>query len=163
MPSTQDLFAGILTSALLTASGEEVQSAVVDDMVEVLDRDGDLDSQIARSMEFRKEPGDFGMEIASALLVPVVIEAAKGLWAAYLKKLGEKAGGQLADLTFKQVSKLLQWLWTGEDYAQTQAAFNDCLRVAASQQGLSSEKVEALVAAVSSPELKAALEAKAKD
>ncbi|HEU6454774.1 MAG TPA: hypothetical protein VN201_04870 [Roseateles sp.] len=162
MAHTPDMFAGILTSAVLCAGGEDVQSAVVDDMVDGLERDGDLDSQIARSRKHRKEAGDFGMEIASALLVPVLIEAGKGLWAAYLKKLGEKAGGQLVDLTYQQVSKLVQWLFTGEERDQAQAAFNERLRAAAAQQGLSSEQVDALVAAVSSPALTAALDAKAK-
>lgn len=162
MATAPDLFAGILTSAVLSASGEEVQSAVVDDMVERLNRDGDLDSQIAWSRAARKEAGDFGMEIASALLIPVLIEAAKGLWAEYVKKLGEKAGGQLAELTYKQAAKLVHWLWTGEERDRAEVDFDGLLRAAASRHGLSPEQVEALVIAVRSPEMRAALEAQTK-
>lgn len=162
MITAPDLFVGILTSAALSASGEEVQSAVVDDMLERLNRDGDLDSQIARSRATRKEAGDFGMEIASALLIPVLIEAAKGLWAAYVKKLGEKAGGQLAELTYNQAAKLVNWLWTGEERDRTEVDFDGLLRAAASRHGLCPEQVEVLVLAVRSPEMRAALEVQTK-
>ena len=163
MATAPDFFAGILTSAVLSASGEEVQAAVVDDMMERIDRDGDLDSQIARSKQQRRGAGDFGMELAGAILVPVLIEAAKGLWAAYLKKLGEKAGGKLADLTYEHAAKLLHWLWLGEEQAQVQADFEKLLRKAGDSQGMSSQQVDALVAAVRSPEMKVALQAPAKN
>lgn len=162
MTTAPDLFIGILTSAALSASGEEVQAAVVDDMLERLDSDGDLDGQIARSRTTSKEAGDFGMEIASALLIPVLIEAAKGLWAAYVKKLGEKAGGQLAELTYKQAAKLANWLFTGEERDKAEADFDGLLRAAAGRHGLSPEQVEVLVSAVRSPEMRAALETQTK-
>lgn len=165
MATAPDLFAGIIASAALSVSGEEVQAAVVDDMMERIDRDGDLDSQIARSKRERRAAGDFGMELAGAILVPVLIEAAKGLWAAYLKKLGEKAGSKLADLTYEHTAKLLNWLWAGDEQQQVEADFEKLLRKAGDSQGLPMRQVDALVAAVRSPEMKAALQAqpKAKD
>lgn len=162
MATAIDLFAGALTAAVLSASGEDVQSAVVDDMVERLDRDGDLDTQIARYRVTRKEAGDFGMEIVGALLVPVLIDAAKGLWAAYVKKLSEQAGGQLADLTYKQAAKLLNWLWTGDVRDRVDTDFEGLLKVAASQRGLTPEQIETLVVAVRSPKMREILEAHTK-
>lgn len=162
MATASDLFAGILASAALSASGEEVQAAVVDDMVTSLDRDGDLASQIARSTPPSKGAGDFGMELAGAILVPVLVEAAKGLWAAYLKKLGERAGGKLADLTYERAARLVQWLWSGDEKKQVEADFEQLLRKAADAQGLPSQQVDALVVAIRSPEMKSALEAQIK-
>lgn len=163
MATAPDFFAGILTSAALSASGEEVQAVVVDDMMERIDRDGDLESQIARSKQQRRAAGDFGMELAGAILIPVLIEAAKGLWAAYLKKLGEKAGGKLADLTYEHVAKLLHWLWAGDEQPLVEADFEMLLRKSGDSQGLSAPQVDALVAAMRSPEMKVALQAQAKD
>ncbi|WMY75606.1 hypothetical protein RHD99_06570 [Buttiauxella selenatireducens] len=160
MATTHDLFVGILASATLSASGETVQSDVVEDMLNRLDSDGDLDSQIERSLlTKKKKAGDFGMEIVGSLLIPVLIEASKGLWAAYLKKISEKAGAQLAELTYAQVAKLVNWLWTGEERSQAEIDFDRLLRVAGSRHGLSPEQVEALVIAVRSPEMKAAIDA----
>lgn len=162
MTAAPDLFAGILASAALSASGEEVQAAVVDDMVSNLAHDGDLASQIARATPPRKGAGDFGMELAGAILVPVLVEAAKELWAAYLEKLGEKAGGKLADLTYEHAAKLVQWLWSGDEKRQVEDDFEQLLRVAADAQGLSSQQVDALVMAVRSPGMKDALDTQSK-
>jgi hypothetical protein len=161
MNSASDAFAGILASAVLDASGEEVQAAVVDDMVERLDREGDLESQLAQAREVRKEAGDFGAEIAGAVIVPVLIEAAKALWAAYAKKLGEKVGGELADLTYKEVAKIVSWLWSGATRGQAELDFDALIRVSAGKHGLSSEQVEVLIAASRSPEMLKAIEARA--
>lgn len=163
MATAPDLFAGILTSAVLSVSGEEVQAAVVDDMMERINRDGDLDIQIARSKQQRRAAGDFGMELAGAILVPVLIEAAKGLWAAYLKKLSEKAGSKLADLTYEHAAKLLNWLWAEDEQPQVKADFERLLRKVGDSQRLSMQQVDALIAAVRSPEMTAALQAQAKD
>jgi hypothetical protein len=162
MITASDLFVGILTSATLSASGEEVQAAMVDDMVEQLAHDVDLCRQLERAQTRRRQAGDFGMEIAGAILVPVLMEAAKGLWAAYLKKLGEKAGGQLADLTFKQVAKLIHHLWAGEEQGHIQADFVELVKLAAGKQGMASEQIEALLVAIRSAEMQTALEAQAK-
>jgi hypothetical protein len=151
-----DLFAGALTSAVLNARGDDVQAAVIDDMVDRLDTEGDLDKQLERAGSTRSQAGDFGMEIAGAIVIPVLVEAAKALWAAYVKKLSEKAADDLANLSYKQVVKLAHWLWSTE--SEVSVAFEPLLRAAAAKRGLLPIQIEALLAAVHSPEMLAALE-----
>lgn len=120
-----DMFVGILIFVVFCVGGEDVQLVVVDDMVDGLECDGDLDSQIVCLCKYCKEVGDFGMEIVSVLFVLVFIEVGKGLWVVYLKKFGEKVGGQFVDLIYQQVFKFVQWLFIGEECDQVQVVFNE--------------------------------------
>lgn len=158
MIKTSDSFAGVLTSVVLSVSGDDVQAAVIDDMVERLGTDGDLDRQLERANATGSRSGDFGMEIVGAIVVPVLVEAAKGLWAAYVKKLNEKVAGGLADLSYKQVVKLARWLWSSESGEQASAEFESLLRASATKRGLPPAQIEALIVAARSPEILAALE-----
>ncbi|WP_457325707.1 hypothetical protein, partial [Roseateles sp. P5_E11] len=69
----------------------------------------------------------------------------------------------LADTTYEHAAKLLNWLWSGDEQPQVKADFEKLLRKAGDTQGLSMQQVDALIAAMRSPEMNAALKAQAKD
>lgn len=96
---------------------------------------------------FERSGGDFGAEIIGPLLIPVLIEAGKQLWAAYLKDLTGKAASGLADLTANSVKGYLKRHWS-RDGDHVAAEYERLLRAAAATHGLSQEQIDELVAAV---------------
>ena len=97
--------------------------------------------------QFDRKGGDFGAEIIGPLVIPILIEAGKQLWAAYLKKLTEKAGNNLADLTVDGVKTIVRRQWAGPDGSAAED-YEKLLREAASKQGLAQAQTDQLIAAV---------------
>ena len=87
----------------LRTSGDEIQSLLVRDLQDQVERGEPIADGIAALSQSERQAGDFGMEIAGTLLAPVLVQLLKDFWAGYLKKLGEGAGGALADATTKSV------------------------------------------------------------
>ena len=92
-----------LAGAWLRASGDEIQSLVVEDIQEQAQQGTTVMIALKSLAESKRQPGDFGMEIAGTLLAPVLIEFLKAFWASYLKRLAETAGKAVADATTKSV------------------------------------------------------------
>jgi hypothetical protein len=92
-----------LASAWLRASGDDVQSLVIEDLQEQIEQGKSMADGLDALSHSERQAGDFGMEIAGTLLAPVLIELLKDFWSGYLKKLGESAGGALAEETTKGV------------------------------------------------------------
>ncbi len=152
-----DEFAAWIAGAVLRSGGEDIQAEVLDDLVEKTGPAGSLETEIEAARKASKRPGDFGAEFIGAMLLPVLIEAGKELWAAYLKKLTEKAGEELAALTVDGVKMLAHRIWSGEEEAVTAADYEKLLRAAAAKQGLSPDQTDQLVARLRDPELARAL------
>lgn len=155
----EDEFAAVVTKAILQAGGDEIQVAVLDDIVEGSKVSGSLDASIAAVKTAKRRPGDFGMEIVGALLIPVLIEAAKQFWAAYVKKLAEKTGGDLAELTVTQAKDVARRIWTGEEAFVSVSDFETLVRSAAKREGLSAEQTDKLVRDLRNPSVANAFEA----
>lgn len=152
-----DEFAAWIAGAVLRRSGEDIQAEVLDDLVQKTGPADSLETHIEAARTASKRAGDFGAEFIGAMLLPVLIEAGKELWAAYLKKLTENAGEQLAAMTVDGVKTLAHRIWSGEEKAVTAADYEKLVRVAAAKEGLSSEQTDILVAGLRDPELARAL------
>ena len=145
-------FAVWMAGTTLRSGKREIDALALDDLAQQAAETGDLDKELKALSHFDKKGGDFGAEIIGALVIPVLIEAGKQLWAAYLKKISEKAAGALADATVSQATAFVKEHWSGSGESVA-AKYEQCLRDAATKQGLSQSQTDALVAAVRDPEM----------
>lgn len=100
------------------ASGDEAQGLLIEDLQEQVAQGSTLSDGLAAISTSERQPGDFGMEIAGSLLAPILVELLKDFWSGYLKKLGENAGGALADSTTKRAKEwFLSLLHKKEDHS----------------------------------------------
>ena len=88
-----------LANGWLRASGDQIQGLLVEDLQAQVAQGTPLSLAVAALKKPERRAGDFGMEIAGTLLAPVVVELLKDFWSGYLKKLGESAGGAVAEAT----------------------------------------------------------------
>jgi hypothetical protein len=96
---TQDELVLWSAGAWLQVSGFTAQSLVVTDVQDQVEQGKPLDKVLAEVPAPKKHAGDFGIEIVGSLLAPIVIGLLKDFWSGYLKKLSDKAEGDLADAT----------------------------------------------------------------
>lgn len=119
---------------------------------------GQLDEALETSRTSEQRGGAFGMEIVGAIIVPVLIEAARQFWAAYQKEFVEKSGKDAASATIEQLKK-----WFGHAHpAEKQAAgekLAEAIRKVGADRHLRSEDIDALVAATAPERLDSALAA----
>lgn len=101
---SEEQFAVLLTQAVLTVAEEDIQLAVLEQMV-TEEPTKALDVQLTEAKVAGKQAGDFGMEIMGPMLLSALLEAGKMLWSLYLKKLEEKGAAKLADATVEGVKK----------------------------------------------------------
>lgn len=104
-----------------------------------------LQERIAEGWTMERRPGDFGMEIVGALLVPILVEAAKQFWASYVKRLSEKAGSDLADLSLTSMKNLAARIWSGKETSANLGELEALVRDIA-QGRLPREQIDGLVA-----------------
>jgi len=136
-----DYIASRIAVAILQGAGREIEALNLEAMAERAgDRTLDDLSRQAAATETRS------LEVAGALIVPIAIEAARQLWAAYQKKFLEEAGADAAKAT---LAKLKRWLSTPEAEAATDrgAPLAAAIRQVGQERGLEPEDIEALVAA----------------
>jgi hypothetical protein len=145
--TAEEQFSIILTRQVLTDAGEDIQLAVLDEMV-ADEQKISLDKQLEQAKSHSKQAGDFGMEILGPMLISALIEAGKALWKAYLKKLEEKAAGKLADLTVDQAQNLVNAIWHKADAPVTKSDYETALRSVAEKDGLTEDQTEHLLAAI---------------
>lgn len=143
-----DEFAVWVARSMLEATNNDVQVQLLDDLSSQARSKGDLDEVVAESSKNTRRSGDFGVEFVAALLVPVLIEVGKQLWAAYAKKFYEEVGGGLAKLTVDKAKQSLRALWSGEDKSAALERAETILREVGTKEGLSQGKIDALVAAL---------------
>jgi len=150
-------FAAALTDLVLRADDEDIQAEVLGDLMQRAERSGSLDVEIARSREVGRRSGDFGMEIVGPLLIPILIEAGKHLWAAYVKELGDKAASGAATATVDGARALVRRMWRGDEVPVGPAQFEAAVRAAAAKEGLPANETDALVARLRAERVVAAL------
>ena len=140
-------FAIWLAGAALRSADQEIDALTLDDLARQVEQNGNLESELVEMRRFDRRGGDFGAEIIGAVVVPILIEAGKQLWATYLKKLTDKAAGKLADVTADEVSALIKQTWAtpGDD---SRASYERILQAEAAKQGLSQSQTEGLIAAL---------------
>lgn len=142
-------FAVWLAGATLRSGEDEIGALTLDSLEQ--NSTETLDDELAKMGKFDRKGGDFGAEIIGPLVIPILIEAGKQLWAAYLKKLTEKAAAGLADATADTVKKLLKSEWTSND--RTVSEYEILLRAEAAKQGLPEAQTEKLAEALRRPRM----------
>ncbi|MDI4657526.1 hypothetical protein [Xanthobacter autotrophicus] len=145
----QDEVALWLATATLKADGQEIAALDTEGLMADIEAGKDLDTSLEEMRRFDRKGGDFGAEIIGPLLIPIVVEAAKQLWATYLKELTEQGGKQLAILTIDAVKAAVGRLWSDKPDLPTRYAA--LIRAEAERQGLAADQVERLVQTVKSP------------
>jgi hypothetical protein len=145
-------FAVWIAGATLRSGNREVDAITLDTLAQQATKAGDLKRELDAMRQFDRRGGDFGAEIVGAVLIPILIEAGKQLWAAYLKKLTDQAAAGLANLTADVVKAAIKRQWSSPTH-NARAEYETIIRREAGKQGLSQAQTDALVAAVHQPEM----------
>lgn len=116
----------------------------------------DLDAAIADATRSDVKAGAFGMELTAAVLVPVLVEAAKQFWSAYSRKLAEKSGEELAEWT---ITKFKAWILRAEaaEKSDVREKLVDRIRSVGTERAMSVEDIDAIVTAMTTEKLSKAL------
>lgn len=146
--NTQDEFTVWIAKAFVDAEQEPVQFAMLEAIAEDANVGDDLDTQLKHVQTSQRQAGAFGLELAGAFLLPVLIELGKQLWKAYSEELMKQLGINLAELTAK---KLKVWLNDQLDSQHEEVVTNQmevAIRRLGDAHNLNQEQVSALIAAV---------------
>jgi hypothetical protein len=73
----------------------------------------DFAEVLASLQKFERKKGDFGAEIIGTLLVPLLLEALKDVWAGYVKKLSEDPGEATAKFTADRLKSIFRTAFRG--------------------------------------------------
>ena len=152
-----DQAAAILASVVLRANDREIEAMTLEAIAHDPEST-DLDASIRDASQSEARAGAFGMEVAGALIVLILIEAGRQFWKAYSEKLMEKAGEDLAGWT---ISKFKDW-FLGAENAEKSKVKNqlaDKIRSVGEDRGLSSDDIDAILATLSTENLSEALAA----
>jgi hypothetical protein len=141
-----------LAHAWLQASGQEVQAILVEDLRDQAASGTPLSESIDALGSSRRQAGDFGMEIAGALLAPVLVELLKEFWSAYVKKLAEDLAGKLADASTSGLKSLFLSALARDDGDAVPDLVKRVHRLAADKK-ISRQDADRLVAALRNPKL----------
>jgi len=152
-----DQAAAILASVVLRANDREIEAMTL----EAIAHDPetiDLDASIRDASQSEARAGAFGIEVAGALIVPILIEAGRQFWKAYSEKLMKKAGEDLAGWT---ISKFKHWFLGAEstEKSKVKDQLADKIRSVGEERGLSSDDIDAILATLSTKNLSEALAA----
>ncbi|MGF9567542.1 hypothetical protein [Neorhizobium sp. JUb45] len=117
---------------------------------------GGLDTALKASEKSDVRGGALGMEILGAIVVPVLVEAAKQFWASYQKELIEKTGKSAADATLVAIKK---WFFGAppEDKSLISQKLANAITLAGEARKMKVADIEALIAATAPERLEAAL------
>lgn len=149
-----------LANAWLRASGDEIQSLVVEDLREQVEDGRSMTDGLASLSHSERQAGDFGMEIAGTLLAPVLVELLKDFWAGYFKKLGESAGGAVAEATTKRVKDWFLSILHKKEDDTVLTDLRDKVERLAAQKRLTQKEAARLLEALRGPKLVQELETK---
>jgi hypothetical protein len=138
--------------AWLRASGQEVQGILVEDLWDQAASGTPLSESIGALGSSQRQAGDFGMEIAGALLAPVVVELLKEFWSAYVKKLAGDLAGKLADASTSGLRSLFLSALARHDGDAAPDLVKRVHQLAADKK-ISRRDADRLVAALRSPRL----------
>lgn len=153
--SDVDGIAVVLTTSILRADGRMIDAMALD-AVAAKAKPGELEASLQDASRSEARAGAFGMEIAGAIIVPVLIEAAKLFWKSYSEKLLQEAGKEAATRT---ASAFKSW-FVGTDrekQAEVTDQLADAIRAVGSERELASSDIEALIAATTPEKLAEAM------
>ena len=149
-----------LANAWLRASGDEIQSLVVEDLREQIEEGRSMADGLNSLSHSERQAGDFGMEIAGTLLAPVLVELLKDFWTGYFKKLGESAGGAAADATTERVKDWFLSILHKKEDDKVLADLRDKVERLAAQKKLTRKEAARLIETLHGPSLAKELETK---
>lgn len=150
-----DQAAAMLASIVLRANDREIEAMTLEAIANDPET-SDLDASVKDASQSEARAGAFGMEVAGALIVPILIEAGRQFWKAYSEKLMEKAGEDVAGWT---ISKFKDWFLGAEsaEKSKVQDQLADKIRSVGQERGMSSDDIEAILATLSPESLSKAL------
>ncbi|MES2177953.1 MAG: hypothetical protein V4550_08790 [Gemmatimonadota bacterium] len=136
-------FAAELASAILKASGEDIEDQLLGQLVQRAGLSGTLGGEIALSLSIARRWGGLGMDMARLVLISVLIEAGKQFWADYIQdKLVASGASATADGAGSIARRLLQ----GEECRVAWERFAALARDAGAKEGLPQRQLEAVLA-----------------
>jgi predicted transcriptional regulator len=156
--NNKDEFTIWIAKAFLDSDREPVQLAMIEAMADDAIAGEDLDKQLACVRSSGKEAGAFGLELAGAFVIPVLIELGKQLWSAYSEELMKQFGSDLADITS---DKLKEWV-KGQLNSKSENTVTIHMEAAIRQLGethdLSQDQISELIAVVRQGDVKKRLD-----
>ncbi len=134
-----------LAVSILRSSGKEIEALSLEAIAADAGTAG-IDGALEKAARSERREGAFGMEIVGAILIPVLVEAARQFWNTYSKELAAKLGTTAADFTF---TKLKGWFTSALPNERREMSFEmgERIRTVGTKRGLKPEDIEALVAA----------------
>lgn len=150
-----DQAAAVLAAAILKTNGRDIEAMTLEAIAEDSDNDN-LDSAVADASKSDAKAGAFGMEIVGAIVVPVLIEAARQFWKAYSEKLTEKGGEALAEWTIEKFKDMFSKSDTAKQ-SDTRDQLAAKIRSVGTERGLSTEDIDAILEAMTPQKLSDAL------
>lgn len=147
-----------ISAAVLRAADREIEAIALEALVSDAGVDG-LDQAVATAVRSEIRGGAFGMEIVGAILIPVLIDAARQFWQSYSKHLAEKLGSKAAEAT---ASRFKLWFLSAPQDEQRKVADRLALAIRAegAKRGLDASDIDSLVAATAPEKLRTALATK---
>lgn len=144
-----------LAAGILRSGDFEIEAVTLEAMAADA-TPGGLDAALKASEKSEMRGGALGMEILGAIVVPVLIEAAKQFWASYQKELIEKTGKSAAEATLAGLKK---WFFDAppEDKSLISEKLADTIARVGEARKLRAEDIEALIAATAPDRLEAGL------
>lgn len=150
-----DQAAAVLAAAILKTNDRDIEAMTLEAVAENSENE-DLDSAVAEASQSDAKAGAFGMEIVGAIVVPILIEAARQFWKAYSEKLIENSGEALADWTIdKFKDRFSKSSSTEQSELRDQLA--EKIRAVGKAREMSEADLEAILNAMTSEKLSEAL------
>lgn len=152
-----DEAAVVIAAAVLRGSDREIEALTLEALASEADLTG-IDQALAEAARSEKRGGAFGMEIVGAILIPVLIEAARQFWQSYSKNLVDKLGSSAAEAT---LARFRGWFLNAPANEQREAAdrLAIAIRTEGAKRGLAEIDIDALIAATAPEKLSTALAA----
>ncbi|WP_142781907.1 hypothetical protein [Agrobacterium sp. T29] len=144
-----------LATGVLRSGGHEIEAMSLEAIAADAE-EGGLGKALDEAQRSEQRGGALGLEIVGALIVPVLLEAARQFWAAYQKEFTERAGKSAAEATLAQFKK---WFGNAAEEEKRVAAekLAQSIRAVGKQRKLKPLDIEALVAATAPKQLEKAL------
>ncbi len=152
--NNQDEFTIWIAKAFIDSEQEPVQFAMLEAIAEDATVGDDLNTQMKHAQTSQKQAGAFGLELAGAFLLPVLIELGKQLWKAYSEEFMKQLGTDLAELTAKKLKKWLKDQLDSQHDEVVTIQMEVAIRQLGDKHNLSQAQVDSLIAAVKQGDVK---------
>jgi len=145
----------VFAAAILRGSDREIEALSLEAMASDAGPGG-LDQALTQASRSEIRGGAFGMEIAGAIIVPLLVDVVRQVWNAYSGELVKTIGKSGADLTVAHLKHWFQRAPTQEKLPFSEQLAS-AIRSAGAERGLSAADIDALVQATAPEKLSVTL------